>query len=278
MTVRELLKNPSKISPSDREWLLCSLFSCTRAELFLKNEKISAAQIRKFRLWLKKREKGVPLQYITSLAPFYGREFIVDKNVLIPRTETEVLVELLLREGDALGGAVRVLDIGVGSGAIALTTKLERPHWSVDASDVSAAALHVAKRNAKRLGVSMAMKKSHLLSAVRGDYDIIVSNPPYLNNEKDKVAGDVMKHEPKLALFPQKKEKTSVSDQGAWLADKIIAQSLERKARPKKILLELSPRVASVLEKKWKKSSLVEKIWREADLAGRKRFLLLALR
>ncbi len=279
MSIRNFLSSKSKVSRADREWLLCSLLSCSHAELFLKDFSLTPAQKKKFSLWMRKREKGIPLQHITGNAPFYGREFFVSPAVLIPRPETETLVSMVLSMGSALtgDGELSVLDVGTGSGAIALTLKAEHPNWKISASDISAKALSVAKKNAKEHSLKVDFYLSDLLKKAPKDVEFLVSNPPYLHPTKDKITTEVLKHEPRLALIPEKKYKTKISDQGAWIADQLLEQALEKLPNLKRIALELSPRVATILEKRWKKHARVEKIWREADLTGRKRFLLLAL-
>src|SRR5258706_3423681 len=124
---------------------------------------------------MRRRVAGEPLQYIRGRAEFYGREFFVDDRVLIPRPETEILVEEALRR---LPREARVLDVGAGSGCIAVTLKLERPDLRVFAVDVSPAALAVARRNRRDAHVSLAA--SDVLDSIRGTFDAIVSNPPYI--------------------------------------------------------------------------------------------------
>ena len=279
-SVKELLalSGTAGVTKQDCEWLLCSLFSCNKSELYWKNFFADEKQLRKFSRWVKKRSQGFPLQYITGVAPFYGRDFLVNNSVLIPRPETEVLLEILVREGDSVGEKLKVLDVGTGSGAIAVSAKLERPHWQVHGSDVSKKALSIAKKNALIHGVRLKWYHSDLLKKIHKNYyDIIVSNPPYLNKKKDFVADDVKKFEPGIALFPMQKDKTKIKDSGAWLADKLISQAITGSRPPKKILLELSPRVARRLEKKWSRNVVIKNISRKSDLSGRMRFLLIAL-
>src|SRR5258708_8559874 len=126
---------------------------------------------------IRRRMAGEPLQYIRGRADFYGREFLVDDRVLIPRPETELLVEEALKR---LPRGARVLDVGAGSGCVSITLSLARPDLSVFAIDISPAALAVARRNGQRLGASVRLAASDVLDSVRGRFDAIVSNPPYI--------------------------------------------------------------------------------------------------
>jgi release factor glutamine methyltransferase len=148
---------------------------------------------------VRRRAAGEPLQYIRGRCDFYGREFLVDDRVLIPRPETELLVEQAVAR--APRGA-RVVDIGTGSGCIAVTLALERPDLRVLAVDISVAALAVARRNRDRLGARVAFAASDLLDALR-DIDLIVSNPPYIPAaDIAMLQTEVKDHEPRAALTP----------------------------------------------------------------------------
>lgn len=148
---------------------------------------------------LRRRAAGEPLQYIRGRCDFYGREFLVDDRVLIPRPETELVVEQAVAR--APRGA-RVVDAGTGSGCIAISLALERPDLRVLAVDVSVAALAVARRNRDRLGARVAFAASDLLDAVRG-VDLIVSNPPYIPSaDVETLQTEVKDHEPRGALTP----------------------------------------------------------------------------
>lgn len=148
---------------------------------------------------LERRYRGEPVQYIRGRSEFYGREFYVDDRVLIPRPETEILVEAAIAR--APRGA-RIADIGTGSGCIALTLALERADLHVCGIDRSLDALAVAVRNRERLGSPAALMAGDFLSAIR-DVDFIVSNPPYIP-EGDVAALDpgVRDYEPRMALTP----------------------------------------------------------------------------
>ncbi|MBI5707174.1 MAG: peptide chain release factor N(5)-glutamine methyltransferase [Armatimonadetes bacterium] len=150
---------------------------------------------------LGRRERREPLAYIIGFREFFGRDFEVSPAVLIPRQETEVLVEACLRLTSE-AHEIRVLDIGTGSGCIAITLQLERPDWKVWAADISQEALAIAQQNAKRLGTgSVQFVQSDLFGRFeRLKFDLIVSNPPYVAHGES-LMPEVGLHEPREALF-----------------------------------------------------------------------------
>lgn len=139
-------------------------------------------------------------QYITGKAYFRDLELAVDERVLIPRPETEELVDLVLKENSKAD--LRVLDIGTGSGAIAISLKSARPDWQVTASDISQGALQLAEENSKLNQVSLDFVGSDVFGQITGTFDVIISNPPYIAyGDKDEVGMNVLASEPHLALF-----------------------------------------------------------------------------
>ena len=141
-----------------------------------------------------------PAQYIIGHVEFFGMQLKVDERVLIPRPETEELVELILAEN--LKENLKVLDIGTGSGAIALALAKSRPDWTITASDISQDALDLASKNAEIQNLNIFLKKSDCFSEISSKYDIIVSNPPYISRSDESEVGlNVLHSEPHLALF-----------------------------------------------------------------------------
>lgn len=148
----------------------------------------------------KKLSAHIPAQYIIGHAEFFGMQLKVDERVLIPRPETEELVELILAENPEKN--LKVLDIGTGSGAIALALAKNRPDWSVTAADISQDALDLSLENAKAQNLNLSFIKSDCFSEISSKYDIIVSNPPYISRADEVEVGlNVLHSEPHLALF-----------------------------------------------------------------------------
>ena len=148
---------------------------------------------------------GEPVQYVTGIADFYGLQLHVTPDVLIPRPETEELVEWILEDHPG-GTAKRVVDLGTGSGCIALALKARRPEWECVGVDLSEEALALARSNAVRTGLEVAFVRHDLLDATQalpgGPYALIVSNPPYIPpSERDRMGRSTVLHEPELALY-----------------------------------------------------------------------------
>ena len=184
------------IDKSDIDFIFCNVMGINRSKLASVSE-ISDYEEMQARRILKKRIKGIPLDQIFGYTNFYGLDFYINREVLIPRPETELLCEeimKILREG------LKGLDIGTGSGSIAITlSKLK--NMDMLASDISAKALRVARKNNKLLGASVKFIKSDLFKKIDGKFDFIVSNPPYIKTaDIDNLQTEVRDHEPHLAL------------------------------------------------------------------------------
>lgn len=180
---------------------------------------------------LARRAKREPLSYIRGFQEFYGHQFKVTPDVLIPRPDTEALVELLLNL--PLQDNARVIDVGTGSGAIAISVKLARSSFDVYATDISPAALEIAHDNAQQLGAKITLKQSNLLSQVsKLQPDCIISNLPYVDETWERSAET--DYEPDLALFAQ--------DKGLELIKQLIVQSKQPLSTGRFLLLEADPR------------------------------------
>jgi release factor glutamine methyltransferase len=207
------------------EALMMFVLGCERARLFAHPEQeLTQQEQSRFEEAVTQRTAGKPLQYITGRQEFWGLEFTVSPAVLIPRPETEHLVAAALQKAGELNlDQVRIIDVGTGSGCVALALASELPEAQIEAVDISAAALEVANSNAQRLGFAARVNlyESDLLTSARGDFHIIASNPPYVGRcEADKVQREVREHEPEVAVFG--------GEQGLDIYRRLIPQAWER--------------------------------------------------
>lgn len=164
-------------------------------------EPVSDEFVRRFEHAIARRAAREPVAYITGVREFWGREFEVTRDVLIPRPETESIVEAALERVDRTR-SLHVLDIGTGSGCLAVTLAAELPRAHVVATDTSAAALDIARRNARTHGVEgrVSFVRTDLLDGLSGPFAIVVSNPPYVPSGAE-LPPDVVRYEPAQALF-----------------------------------------------------------------------------
>jgi len=192
------LRSSSDSARLDAELLLADSAGISRATLIAHPERfVGATEARRLAAAVERRSRGEPLAYITGRREFYSIALAVDASVLVPRPETELLVEHALTGLPA--GKPRVLDLGTGSGAIALAIKRERPDCEVVGVDVSAAAIAVARANAARLGLDVLFLESDWFAALDGTrFDAIVANPPYVATADPAFAS--LRHEPRGAL------------------------------------------------------------------------------
>jgi len=187
------------------ELLLAHCLSVEREYLYAHDERVlTAGESQLLEDLLYDRINGVPLQYIVGRQEFYGRYFRVTRDVLIPRPETEHLVEAVL---ELKPSAPRILDIGTGSGCIAVTLALEIPDARVFASDISESALQIARANASVLHAPVSFACMDVLDAVAGKFEFIVSNPPYVRRgDISRLQREVREYEPHVALFSPEDE------------------------------------------------------------------------
>ena len=199
--------------PSPRlnaELLLMFTLRCDRAYLFAHPERpLSEEEYSRYQEAINERARGCPTQYITGHQEFWGLDLIVSPAVLIPRPETEHVIETVLElaQSNYSDGAMKIIDVGTGSGCIALALALatELPQAEIHAGDISEEALEVARINATRLGLEKRIRFRHsdLLAGYPDEqFDFVVSNPPYVGeSEADKVQKQVREFEPKIAVF-----------------------------------------------------------------------------
>ncbi len=249
--------------------LLGDLLNLDRLGLFARGtDNIPEATLSKFRERIQRRGLREPAAYILGYRDFYKFRFLVDPGVLIPRPETETLVELALNAG--LPEQSRVLDLCCGSGCVGISIQRERPAWQVVCADLSPAALQVARQNASLIcgADSVARRRpdlveSDLFSALEGRFEAIVCNPPYIHPDERAALDPDLAREPDMALFH--------SDPLA-LAEKILAGARERLGPGGLLAIESAPRWLENL------SRAAEFIFPEnrilADLNGLERFLV----
>ncbi len=183
----------------DARALACAALGVDRAWLVANDLRLlTETEDARFDALVAQRALGHPVAYLTGRREFWSREFAVGPGVLIPRPETETLVEAALSRG---GRRIAVADLGTGSGAIAVTLACERPDWRVSATDVSAVALGIARANATRLGAAVEFREGSWYEPLEGEaFDLIVSNPPYVAAGDRHLAEGDLRFEPAGAL------------------------------------------------------------------------------
>ena len=251
------------------EWLIADVLDIKRLDIYLQYDRpFSRQELNELRPLIKRRANHEPLQYITGRTDFMGIPITVNKSVLIPRQETEQLIEIILKTSAfSQTQKCNVLDIGTGSGCIPIAIKSFRPEWSCTGIDISDDALVVARENAQINNLNINFHHCDLNKILNNkiiadsDWDIIVSNPPYITfEEKELLDPQVVNHEPALALF----DKDPLS-----LYKKIASFAASKKAE---LYLEcndkLTPDILSMIEQYYIDSKIV------SDLDSNPRFII----
>lgn len=215
------------VNPRDADVLLADITGRSLAGLIAHgDDEVDADAVQRL---LARRYRGEPLQYIRGKADFFSRQFLVDDRVLIPRPETELLVEAAIDRAPRGG---RVIDVGTGSGCIAISLERERPDLRVLGVDLSPAALAVANDNRRRLSSQVRLAASDVLMSVRGPFDLVVSNPPYIaKSEIANLQTEVRDHEPMLALTP--------GPRGTEVIERILDDARRVLAQDGRVLMEI---------------------------------------
>lgn len=203
----EYLQKKGVESPrANAEILLAEILKCKRLELYLSFDKpLAENEVQMYREFIRKRGLRIPLQYIVGNVEFYGLKLIVNEHVLIPRPETELLVEKIINDANKSAN-LKILDIGVGSGNISLSISKNLPNSKVVSIDISENAIEVANQNAKlnSLQERVEFRLFDIMNDdlnVLGKFDVIVSNPPYVSeNDYKSLEPELKNHEPKIAL------------------------------------------------------------------------------
>jgi release factor glutamine methyltransferase len=186
------------------ELLLAHVLGRTRMELYLEFERIfSEAELTALRELVRRRGQGEPLQHLLGTVEFCGQTFLCDKRAMVPRPETEELVELLEAEVRSQRPEVSIIDVGTGSGVIALSLAKKFPEAEIYAVDVSEDALALARENAERLGLTkrVQLSKGDLLKNISERFDLIVANLPYISMQDRHLLSREVLHDPEVALF-----------------------------------------------------------------------------
>ena len=206
LSTEYLQKKGVEAPRANAEILLAEILKCKRLELYLSFDKpLAENEVQIYREAIRKRGLRIPLQYIVGNVEFYGLKLIVNESVLIPRPETELLVEKIIKESDK-SVSLKILDIGVGSGNISLSILKNLPNTNVVAIDISESALEVAKQNTELNSLQHRIELKHFdimkddLNSL-GKFDLIVSNPPYVSvNDFESLEPELKVHEPRIAL------------------------------------------------------------------------------
>ncbi|MBI3715314.1 MAG: peptide chain release factor N(5)-glutamine methyltransferase [Betaproteobacteria bacterium] len=202
-TIAEALALASaKIDRFEAQYLLADLLKVGRAALIAHpDQALDARELGIYQSQVAARAKGKPVAYILGRREFYGRDFLVNEQVLIPRPETETLIEQVLARLEGISGTAEILDLGTGSGAIAVTLQLEVPDARVTAVEKSRRALDVARQNAERLGAPVRFVESDWYSHVAGErFHLIAANPPYVAGADPHLDQGDLRFEPRGAL------------------------------------------------------------------------------
>ncbi len=243
---QRLSEPSSETARLDSQVLLAHVLDQSRSWLFAHHEhELSEGDCRRYADLITRRRRREPVAYLLGRKEFYGLDFVVDQRVLIPRPETELLVDLVLAQiSDRRGRPVVVADVGTGSGAIAITVASHAPEAKVYGTDISQDALDVAEENRKRLtpDAGPLFLEGDLLSPLPEPADVIVANLPYIADEEySGLQSDVRDYEPRVAL------KAGV--EGLDLIERLLEQ-LPSKVQPRgAVLLEISPRQGEIVQK-----------------------------
>ncbi|MCX8110029.1 MAG: peptide chain release factor N(5)-glutamine methyltransferase [Syntrophorhabdaceae bacterium] len=206
MDISDIISGTKGLNITDRLCILSFALSMKKEDVLIKKEmRLNQEDVELIKSLIEKRTQGMPLAYITKTKEFYSEEFYVDESVLIPRPETELLVEEAIHIIKGMNGPVRILDVGTGSGVIGITISKHTGH-RVICTDISSEALKIASINIKRAGLSdkIGLICMDLIAGIkdRTVYDVIVANLPYISQDEwDFVSEEVKGFEPKTALF-----------------------------------------------------------------------------
>jgi release factor glutamine methyltransferase len=246
----------------DAELLLAHALGVGRERLLIDDLEVAGPAVRVFQSYVRRRSVDrEPVAYILGRRHFRRLELAVDRRALIPRPETELVVEVGLR----LSRGASVLDVGTGSGAVALALADERPDLSVAGSDFSADALSLARANGERLGLDVRWLQSDLLEGVPDEFDAVLSNPPYVREDQRALLGpEILRHEPPSALF--------AGEDGLDVVRRLVAQAGGR-TRIRVLAIEVGQGQADAVGELMREGGFAA-VRRQRDLAGIERVVV----
>jgi len=274
MTIGQLIENATKAFMSqclptprlDAEVLLASCLKKDRTWLYIHSgHDMNATEVSGFLRWVARRQQGEPVAYIVGRKEFWSLDFAVDPRVLIPRPDTEVLVEEVLKALDiSKASRPEILDLGTGSGAIAVALAHECPDARITATDISREALAVAAGNAERHRVAsrITFLEGNLFNPVRGCFDVIVSNPPYIAaGDYAELSVEVLNFEPRGALLAGK--------EGTDFYQAIVPRAVCHLKPGGGLLLEIGDDQKELIEGLFRQSGAYQDVAFRKDYAGR---------
>jgi release factor glutamine methyltransferase len=247
----------------DAEVLLAHVLGVERGRLLVDHElTVQGEAVRAFQNAVRRRSvEREPVAYIVGSRGFRRIDLEVDSRVLVPRPETELLVEV----GLTLPRGASVLDVGTGSGAVALALRDERPDLELTGSDVSAEALDVARSNGQRLGLGVRWLQADLLAGVEDEFDAVLSNPPYVaESERVQLTPEILRHEPPGALF---------AGEDGLVAIRALLEQLADRARARLVAIEVGAGQAQAVGELVRGAGFAA-VRAERDLAGIERVVV----
>lgn len=251
----------------EAELLLAYVLGVDRMRILLDQDRpLTPDELARFREVIKRRRAREPVAYIRGEREFYGRVFRVDRRVLIPRPDTEILVETALRRTQHIAMSGRMLDLCTGSGCVATTFALERPTWQVTGTDISEGAIEVARDNAHRLGAIWNVRwlVGDLFEPIGDErFDLVTANPPYIPaSEAPQLSPDIREHEPHLALFG--------GDDGLSISARIIREAPRHLRKRGVLAMEVGAGQADEVASLFEKAGFVE-VEKARDYGGHER-------
>ena len=272
-TSQELMKTGSPDAKLEAEVLLRHVLKIDRATMFRDlEENLSEDNVDNIESLVRRRIQREPLAYITGTKEFYGLMFEVSEDVLIPRPETELLVDMVITKAKLLRkNQINIVDVGTGSGAIAVSLAVNIPNSNVVAVDLSKSALEIADQNRRTHGQysRVKLRNGNLLEPVTDNIDILVSNPPYIRRDRLDFLQDEVLKEPIMAL--------DGGEDGLTLIKELLAQAREKMANPGVILFEIDSDQGAVASEIAKHYFPLGEVTVLSDLSNDQRAVLIEL-